>query len=38
MPYQKKHGITTVAAGDLPEELAGRVGQICRRVYRTLDL
>ena len=36
--YQKKHGITTVAAGDLPEELAGRVGQICRRVYRTLDL
>jgi D-alanine-D-alanine ligase len=36
--YQQKHGITTVAAGDLPEELAGRVGQICRRVYRTLDL
>jgi D-alanine-D-alanine ligase len=36
--YQKKHGITTVAAGDLPEELASRVGQICRRVYRTLDL
>ena len=25
--YQKKHGITTVAAGDLPEELASRVGQ-----------
>ena len=25
--YQKKHGITTVAAGDLPEELASRVGR-----------
>ena len=36
--YQKKHGITTEAAADLPEELAKRVTQICRRVYRTLDM
>jgi len=36
--YQKKHGITTEAAADLPEDMASRVGQICRRVYRTLDL
>ena len=36
--YQKKHGIITEAAPDLPEELANRVAQICRRVYRTLDL
>ncbi|MFH0964502.1 MAG: D-alanine--D-alanine ligase [Planctomycetota bacterium] len=36
--YQKKHGVTTRAAKDLPEPLASRLGQISRRIYRVLNL
>lgn len=36
--YQKKHGIATGPAKDLPEGMAERIQHICRRVYRTLEL
>ncbi len=36
--YQKKHGITSDQAGDLPEELQQRIQKVCKRVYRTLDM
>ena len=36
--YQKKHGITTGPATDLPEGLPEQIQRICRRVYRTLEL
>ncbi len=36
--YQKKHGITTGPAKNLPDGLAEQVQRICRRVYRTLEL
>jgi D-alanine-D-alanine ligase len=38
MSYQKKHGITTGAARDLSDPLARRIGDVCKRVYRTLML
>jgi D-alanine-D-alanine ligase len=36
--YQKKHGITTGPAKDLPEGLADHIQRLCRRVYRTLEM
>jgi D-alanine-D-alanine ligase len=36
--YQKRHGITTGAARDLPDGLAERIQHLARRVYRTLEL
>lgn len=36
--YQKKHGIKTNQAQDLPEGVAGRVQRLCKRVYRALGL
>jgi len=38
MSYQKKHGITTGPAKDLPEALVRRIGELCKRVYRSLML
>jgi D-alanine-D-alanine ligase len=36
--YQKKHGIDTDQAKDLPPEVVDQIGRICKRAYRTLDL
>ena len=36
--YQRKHGICTEPARDLPEGLALRVAQLARRIYRALFL
>ena len=36
--YQKKHGITSGLAKELPEGLADEIQKISKRVYRTLDL
>jgi D-alanine-D-alanine ligase len=36
--YQKKHGITSGLARDLPEGLSEEIQKISKRVYRTLDL
>jgi D-alanine-D-alanine ligase len=36
--YQKKHGITSDQAKDLPEGLSEEIQKISKRVYRTLDL
>jgi D-alanine-D-alanine ligase len=36
--YQKKHGIDSAEARDLPEGAAERIRIICKRVYRTLML
>lgn len=36
--YQKKHGITSDRAKDLPDGLADEIQKISKRVYRTLDL
>jgi D-alanine-D-alanine ligase len=36
--YQKKHGITSGLAKDLPDGLSDEVQRIAKRVYRTLDL
>jgi len=36
--YQKKRGIDTGAAQQLPAELVQRIQRLCRRVYRILDL
>lgn len=36
--YQKRWGIETRAATDLPEGAADRIGRLCRRAYRILDL
>jgi D-alanine-D-alanine ligase len=38
MSYQKKHGITTGLAKELAEPLARRIGELCKRVYRSLML
>ncbi len=38
MKYQKKHGITSAAADDLPPELSKRIARIAKRVYRALKL
>jgi len=36
LSYQKKHGITTGPARDLPDGLERRIGELCKRVYRSL--
>jgi D-alanine-D-alanine ligase len=36
--YQKKHGITTGEAKDLPRELADRLQRVAKRVFRALEL
>jgi D-alanine-D-alanine ligase len=36
--YQKRHGITSGLAKDLPADLAENIQRVCKRVYRTLDL
>ena len=36
--YQKKHGIRTHEAKDLPPGLAPRIQHLCKRVYRTLEV
>ena len=36
MRYQKKHGIKSGLAKDLPEPLVRRIGGLCKRVYRNL--
>ena len=36
--YQKKHGITSGLARDLPDGLSEEIQKISKRVYRTLDL
>jgi D-alanine-D-alanine ligase len=36
--YQKRHGIQTGPARDLPDGMEDRIRHLCRRVYRTLDL
>ena len=36
MRYQKKHGIKSGFAKDLPEPLVRRIGGLCKRVYRNL--
>jgi D-alanine-D-alanine ligase len=36
--YQKKHGIKTTAAKNLPDGTAQAIQQMCKRVYRTLGL
>jgi D-alanine-D-alanine ligase len=38
MSYQKKHGIMSGAAKDLPEPLVRSIGGLCKRVYRSLML
>lgn len=36
--YQRKHGIGTGPAGDLPEGLPAQIAQLARRIYRALCL
>jgi D-alanine-D-alanine ligase len=36
--YQKKHGIDTGPARELPEGFAMRIARLVRRIYRVLDL
>jgi len=36
--YQKKHGIDTAVAKNLPEATLAQIQNLCRRVYRTLEL
>jgi D-alanine-D-alanine ligase len=36
--YQKKRGIKTAAAKNLPEGLAEHIQHVCKRTYRALDL
>lgn len=38
LTYQKKHGIMSAEAKDLPEGVAARIQEICKRVYRSLML
>ena len=38
LKYQKKHGIVSEEAKDLPKELEQKIRDICKRVYRTLKL
>jgi D-alanine-D-alanine ligase len=38
MLYQKKHGIVSGPAKDLPEALVRQIGSVCKRVYRSLML
>jgi D-alanine-D-alanine ligase len=36
--YQKRHGIDTRAATDLPDEMRERLARTCKRVYRALHM
>jgi D-alanine-D-alanine ligase len=36
--YQKKHGIDTAVAKGLPDATVAQIQNLCRRVYRTLEL
>jgi len=36
--YQRKYGITTAAAADLPEDVLARLEQLSRRIFRALHL
>jgi D-alanine-D-alanine ligase len=36
--YQKKHGIRSSAAVDLPPEVTARLEPLCKRIYRSLGL
>jgi len=36
--YQKKHGITTLAASDLPDDLVRQLDRLSKRIYRALTL
>ena len=36
--YQKKHGIVSAEAQELPKEKAEEIARVCRRAYRTLML
>ena len=36
--YQKKYGIDSGAARDLPDGLADKIQHVCKRAYRALDL
>lgn len=38
LKYQKKHGIVSAQAKDLPDGSATRIQEICKRVYRSLML
>ncbi|MFO1393721.1 MAG: hypothetical protein U1F09_08200 [Steroidobacteraceae bacterium] len=38
LKYQRKHGIDTGPARDLPEGMQGRIRQLVRRIYRALCL
>ena len=38
LKYQKKHGIVSEEAKDLPKELETSIRDVCKRVYRTLML
>ncbi len=36
--YQKRHGITTGAAAELPEAVVAQLGRLSKRIYRALHL
>jgi D-alanine-D-alanine ligase len=36
--YQKKYGIESGAAKELPEEIGAKIQHVCRRAYRALEL
>jgi len=36
--YQRKHGITSAEATDLPPAVVENIAHLCRRIYRTLSL
>jgi D-alanine-D-alanine ligase len=36
--YQKKHGIATSVAKDLPAGIDARISKLCKRVYRALNM
>lgn len=38
LEYQKKHGIDTAAAKDLPDGLDARLAKLCKRIYRILEM
>jgi D-alanine-D-alanine ligase len=38
LTYQKKHGIVSGPAKELPDALANRIAQVCKRVYSILGL
>jgi D-alanine-D-alanine ligase len=38
LTYQKKHGIVSAEASELPDGVAARIRDVCKRVYRNLML